>query len=396
MTLCTVSDLPDFLEKSPHEKKVAAMNEEAARYENSGTRQVCVPRPNGRRSCHGRVRLTAFMPYQEGHEGVILMEVFENRKKLLYAAGEGPSLFLSYEEGWTLENASFDEMSKMADSLVQQLETLDIRAQPAHMISLVRQLGENRKVTRLAEFFKTDPGDLPSDFSSVVWHPSAGKDFTPIVAYSKGYLGGQEALADLTPATLHVMTCLGGYEEPLMNYLKSEDRVLFEDHQTRVRIASYEMLELKNERLWSRPSRRNYNLGGRETIFSEQDSDGFIARVEILCKKTGYLEEVPVLYLLSENIATYEEFVRSGLFQVRHIKATCEGLAFGGCSRSLIDYICESQWGLNTLESSWLRDGCGEYRFQNLPDAWQIKVGRMPRAFSGELVRVSRKEGIHV
>jgi hypothetical protein len=180
-----------------------------------------------------------------------------------------------------------------------------------------------------------------------------------------------------------------------MNYLKSEDRVLFEDHQTRVRIVNFQMLELKNEYLWSRPSRRNYHLGGRETIFSEQDSDGFIARVEILCKKTGHLEEVPVLYLLSENIATYEEFVRSGLFQVRHIKATCEGLAFGGCSRSLIDYICESQWGLDTLESTWLRDGCGEYRFQNLPDAWQIKVGRMPRAFSGELVRVSRKEVSH-
>jgi len=56
-------------------------------------------------------------------------------------------------------------------------------------------------------------------------------------------------------------------------------------------------------------------------------------------KESGYVERIPMLYLLSENIATYEHFVSSCLFQVRHGPATCEGLAFGGGKRSLIDEL---------------------------------------------------------
>lgn len=324
------------------------------------------------------------------------MEVYQDPEKLLVAAGDSPFLLLSYEEGWDLESAGIDEMREMACSLREQLAELKIQVRLSHMLSLLRQLAQNRKVTSLSDFFKVDPGNLPTDLSSVVWHPSAGVDFSPIVAYSKGYLGTKEALADLTPATLHVMTCLGMCEEQLMKRLQSEDRILFEDERTRMRIADYEMLALKNECLWRRPSRRNFNLNGRETLFREQESDGISARVEILCKETRYLERVPVLYLFSENIATYEEFVRSGLFKIRHVKAVCEGLAFGGCSRSLIDYLCESERGLDTLESVWLRRDSAEHRFQKLSDEWQIEVGQMPLAFWGDLVRVSRKEVTHV
>lgn len=402
LTFSAIPDHPDLLSPSSHERKAALMNGESVRYRNGGSRRVCVPREGSRRvcvprltggrSCHGRVKMVAFM---QERDGLIVVEVEGADGEQRCALEDGPHLHLSFEKGWCLEKAGRDEIVEMARAFTTQLWELNIETHPSYMASLIRQLGRNREKSSLADFFKEDPGTFPTDFSSVVWHPSAGHDFSPLVAYARGYLEGKEALSDLTPATLHIMTCLAACEEQLMTLLKSEERVLFEDHRTRMRIVDYQMLELRNEGLWRRPSPRHFNHSGRETLFREHSSDGFMAWVEIFCKDTGYREEVPLLYLLGENIATYKEFVRSGLFQIRHIKATCEGLAFGGCRRSLIDYICQNERGLDTLESVWLRRGAAEHRFRKLSDRWQIEVGKMPLAFSGEIVRVSRKEVSH-
>lgn len=396
MTLQPVSDHQDLFEKSSHERMQKVVNEEAVLYVSQGRRREGRSRPQGGHCRPEFVELSAFMHYGESREGVILMKIYQDSEGQLSPTGDQPILFLAYEEGWFLENASREEMMEMAWELQSQLRDFGIRASRGQLIGQLKRLCAGRQVTKLADFFKEDPGTLPTDLNSVAWHPSAGHDFSPLVAYSKGYLCGKEALSDLTPATLHIMTCLACCEEELMEILESEERVLFEDGRTHMRIVNYQMLELKNEDLWRRPSRRNFNLSGREEVFRQQKSDGFIAQVEIRCKETGYCERVPMLYLLGENIATYHTFIQSGLFKVRHIKATCEGLAFGGCSRSLIDFICESQVGLDTLESAWLRTGVGALRFAPLPDEWQIEVGKMPIAFSGDLVRVSRKEITHV
>lgn len=256
----------------------------------------------------------------------------------------------------------------------------------------LRQAYRNPTEKCLADFFKSDPGNLPSDFRSVVWHPSAGFDFSPLVVFSRAYVERKETLNDLTPATLHIMTCLGFCEERLWECLESPEKILFEDDRTLMRIASYDLLELKNAELWQSPSPRHYYLGERERVFRKPDSDGFVAQVEIHCKVSGYCESAPLLYLLSENIATYEHFIQSRLFQVRHIKAVCEGLAFGGCLRSLTDFIGESGLGLETLESVWLRPqssaGTGLRKFP--AHGYDYQFGPLPMIFSGELARLSK------
>jgi hypothetical protein len=241
----------------------------------------------------------------------------------------------------------------------------------------------------LSDFFNNRPSLLPSDFQSVVWHPSAGSDFSPLIVYSQGYLQRKEALNDLTPATFHVMTCMGVCEESLLACLDHKDKILFEDDHTRIAITEHQMLELKKKDLWQAPAKRHFNLGKREDFFRERKADGFIAQIELISKEARYQESVPLLYLLSENIATYRHFVKSGLFKVRHIKAVCEGLGFGGCSRSLVSEICESQLGLESLESLWLQEGAAANRLAHLPPDYQFTLRPMPMAFPGELAHLS-------
>lgn len=245
-----------------------------------------------------------------------------------------------------------------------------------------------------SDFFKCCPSPLPTDFQSVVWHPSAGSDFSPLIVYSRGYLKRKNALTDLTPATLHVMTCMGYCEEPLLECLDDESKILFEDARTRIEITEYQMLELKIEKLWKSPSPQHFNLSERENLFRERKADGFIAQVKMTSKESGYQESVPLLYLFSENIATYRHFVATGLFKVRHIKAFCEGLACGGCSRSLVTEICESQIGLENLESIWLEEGAAARRLEKLPPDYQYAIRPMPLIFPGVLAHLSKTTSV--
>jgi hypothetical protein len=247
----------------------------------------------------------------------------------------------------------------------------------------------NDCVNSINDFFKEPLKKPPNDFSSVVWHPSAGMDWRPFVFWSKGYLERKANFSGLTPATLHVMTTMGVYEEQLMEFLESDDRIAWQDDRTMIRLVEFEYVALVNEDLWRRPSRRHYNLRRRdnEDVFRQRGADGFSGLIEIVDKESGYVERIPMLYLLSENIATYEHFVSSGFFRVRHVPAICEGLAFGGCGRSLIDYLAQTGLGVDNLESVWVREGESKALrdLRELDKRKPLMPWTMPMCFGGTL-----------
>lgn len=251
------------------------------------------------------------------------------------------------------------------------------------------------EVSRLSDLFVAELEEEPSDFSSVLWHPSAGVDWSAFVFYSKGYLARKESYQELTPATFHVMTNLGGYADELMAILESEDRQCFNDGRTRLRIAEFEHVQLKDQDLWRRASRGNYYGRKRDDVFLERGSDGILAVMEMTCLETGYVERVPFLYLWVENHNGYEYLMRSGLFTVRHVKAVCEGLAFGGCRRTLLDTLCVTGLGGETVESVWARCGgrvSGAVKRLSRRTEREVKKGVMPLCFMGELFRFGGRE----
>lgn len=255
---------------------------------------------------------------------------------------------------------------------------------------------KSRDVKCLDDFFKEPLKRPPGDFSSVVWHPSAGMDWSPFVFWSKGYLTTRRSFSNLTPASLHVMTTMGCYEDKLMEFLESADNIAWQDDRTIIRLTEYEFVSLRREDLWQKPSRRHFGGGarGEKDVFRQKEADGFSGVVEVVDKECGKVERIPMLYLLSENIATYEHFVSSGLFRVRHIKAACEGLAMGGCGRSLLDYLAKTGLGIDGLESVWaeLRLIFGQGPGAALMEGKRTICKTMAKCFGGSVLQEVGRE----
>lgn len=367
------------------------LQEQPAPCPSPGQRKVCVQvKSDGQFYC-GRLHLRGRLEQDSGPKAILAIEIARLNRHSTISLGDRFPLHHSHKQGWTFDIKAQTETQALASSLEQRLQHEGLEVTRSDLVTLISSLSRSQNGKKLANFIRGNVDGFPDDLGSVVWHPSAGVDFSPLVAFSRGYLESKQAFRELSPATFHVMTCLGWDESHLMALLESKDRILFEDHLTRIHLVDHQLVELFDDSLWRRPSKRNYHHRPRIGLFRENHSDGFLATVELTCKRTGYRERVPVLYLLAENIATYKTFVRGGDFQVRHIKATCEGLAFGGCGRSLIDHLCLTGQGLDTLESIWLGRDSAERKLKDLPPPWAYHVTEMPGAFTGHLARIEKE-----
>lgn len=153
MSLQAISAHPDFFEKSPLERMQNVLRESSARYECQDLGRGRRARDLSERFASELGKLSAFMRYEGSYEGVICLELQETGEERLHRA-KGPTLFLTYEEGWTLETASREEMTMMAWELQSQLRDFGIRASRGQLIGQLKRLCAGRQVTKLADFFK--------------------------------------------------------------------------------------------------------------------------------------------------------------------------------------------------------------------------------------------------
>lgn len=202
------------------------------------------------------------------------------------------------------------------------------------------EMPSNPRITDLIKGLDNQPIDIP-DTTAVCLHVSAGLDFRSLVYYSDGYLSSHKEVENLTRPTCHIYTCLPvkNEEQGLMDILTSDDKLLFEDDRTRIRIKSHQMITVTDPRLWSNISRRYCHIK-RGEVFAGEGADGFVAEVELVDIKSGYTEMVSLIYLLTENHATYHYLTQLGV-GIKNIVATCEGLAFGGCGMTIFASVCE-------------------------------------------------------
>ena len=184
------------------------------------------------------------------------------------------------------------------------------------------------------------PIDLP-DTSRVAWHVSAGMDFRSLVFFTKGYLSSHPNTQGINLPSVHIFTCLSAHEKQLLTILESDNKELFRDKKTRICIKKYQLLRLHDaiQSLLTDPY--PYSDSGIDGVFTELNAHGFLAEVEIQCLQSDYRETVKLIYLFTENIKTLTSFVCMELVNVQNIIALNEGLAFGGCKKSIITHIFE-------------------------------------------------------
>jgi len=201
-------------------------------------------------------------------------------------------------------------------------------------------LNHQRDKLELKDMF-TGPRNLHFGRPRILWYPSGEVDFFPLIGYSRGFRADlTDEIKSITEPDLFIYTCLSPNlaEEIIELFFRSG--VLFEDEKTVIRSVDPEYWNLNRENFHYRIDPRYINHDpfkidphrrfGWDTVYS---------KIQLIDKKTGYTEEVDLLYVLAENINFFEQVVKPGLVEVLHLCTIREGLGFGGGRRSVIDHI---------------------------------------------------------
>lgn len=226
----------------------------------------------------------------------------------------------------------------------------------SHPFRYPRSSADLSRSHSLQDYLRT-PDDRPipiEGHDNVAWHVSAGQDYTPIVTWAKGYAPSWKDQYPVPTPGLHIFTCLNDDDEAqLMAILKSREKILCTHRNTQISIIDYELVRF-GDAVPLTHNKRHADFGRGET-FSQENADGFYASVLITDLEAGYEERTRLLYLFSENIVTFDYFIERGWVTVRFLAASCEGLAFGGCRRSIFNFLeemrcyednphCDIQW----------------------------------------------------
>lgn len=177
---------------------------------------------------------------------------------------------------------------------------------------------------------------LPSQ-PRVYWYPSAGKDFRGCVAFTDYRIQHEKKHhgRKYSKPNLYVYNCLGAEVLELKEKLSQGDVVLWNDQSTRIMGKNYRSLQLRNDVNFEiNPDyidTENMSLNDFET------DRAFYFELEI--SGLNYSETQKILYFEAENIDFFNQIILTNIFQTKYLCATREGLAWGNCKKSIIDYI---------------------------------------------------------
>lgn len=171
----------------------------------------------------------------------------------------------------------------------------------------------------------------------VFWYVSAGDDFRGPVFLTQYHIDHEARHhgRDLEKPDLFVYNCLGQEVEDLKSKLSRGRTVeLFNDGGTRIVANNYQVLDL-NEDVNFQVNPDYIEVG--HVLDSTKQKTAFYFELDIINR--NYTETQKILYFEAENIDFFKKIILSDFFETRYLCATREGMAYGNCKKSIIDYI---------------------------------------------------------
>lgn len=171
----------------------------------------------------------------------------------------------------------------------------------------------------------------------VFWYVSAGDDFRGPVFLTQYHIDHEVRHhgRDLEKPDLFVYNCLGPEVQDLKIKLSSGRRVeLFNDEGTSIVAKNYKILDL-NEDIDFYVNPDYIEVGHIRDTTNQKKA--FYFELEIINR--NYTETQKILYFEAENIDFFNKIIRSDFFETSYLCATREGMGFGNCKKSIIDYI---------------------------------------------------------
>ncbi|WP_019037724.1 hypothetical protein [Psychroflexus tropicus] len=173
-----------------------------------------------------------------------------------------------------------------------------------------------------------------SETPKVFWYASAGRDFRGPVFFTNHHIHRMSSPGFKKPE-LFIFTSIGPEIHELKNDIRNYARVVYNDNITKVKVRKYKELDILPH------FRFKIDYNHVSDIMVERyppGRKGIYFELEII--GNDYNEIQKVLYFEKENIDTFKKLVlQHRLFDVQYLCATREGCGFGGCCKSIVDYI---------------------------------------------------------
>ena len=176
-------------------------------------------------------------------------------------------------------------------------------------------------------------------YPKVFWYASAGRDFRPLVYVHPAFQRAlaqkmQESFFSLPVPDLFVYSCL---MPKGVKFTKGE--VLYQDKKTRIRCILTQPLPLNRQRVRYQIDRKKAHFGRDPRRSKRAEAQLMLVEVKSLIGMGEAL--YPVLYLEMENCNCFDEILSKSAFDVQYLCFTREGLAMGGCAKSVSTHIFE-------------------------------------------------------
>jgi len=171
----------------------------------------------------------------------------------------------------------------------------------------------------------------------IFFYPSAGIDFRGCVAFTDHRIRHEQKHhgRKFTKPDLYVYNCLGSEVLELKEKLSQGDVELWNDRSTRIIARNYHTLELRPDINFE----INPDYIDAENLNLNDFESDRVFYFELLILGENYSEIQRVLYFEAENVDFFNQIILTNIFQTKYLCTTREGLAWGNCKKSIIDYI---------------------------------------------------------
>lgn len=174
------------------------------------------------------------------------------------------------------------------------------------------------------------------------WYVSAGDDFRGPVAFTQYHINHELVHhgRDFVKPDLFIYNSVGKEVLELKEKLTKGEVELRSDHSTRLVARNCKSLKLRDEVIFE--INENY-INSENLNLNDYEMDrAFYFELEV--SGHNYCEIQRILYFQAENIDFFHKIILKNIFNIQYLCSTREGLSWGACKKSIVDYIYQDHY----------------------------------------------------
>ena len=201
-------------------------------------------------------------------------------------------------------------------------------------------IDQSKLIIKIFDFFNKPNAHNVPDNAKTFYYVSAGNDFRANVFLTDFNINRLNE--NLIKPELYVYSCIGPETDKLLEKLLKGECIVYDDTKTSIEVTHFEILsfvdEIKSNLVINEDFVRYKPKNPIDAFYFE-----IVVKGSQLNKKTqsidSYSETQKILYIQHENIDAFQKVILQSNLEIVYLSALREGCGFGGCKKSIIDFI---------------------------------------------------------